>query len=389
MGMHALHKKSRELTDWLCEEALPLWWQVGADRVNGGFFETINLDGSPTHQNRRARVQPRQVYCYAEAGRQGWNGPWQEAVRHGVTYFEDTYLLANGFYGALASPEGDLIDDSFDLYNQAFALFAMAQLAATLPDQADSYGTKAAVLLGRLKQTFGHKRAGFEENNPRALPLCSNPHMHLFEAALAWHEQGGIHAHTFGLLADEIAELCLTRFIDPATGGLREFFDGDWQQFAEDKGRTVEPGHQFEWAWLLVRWGTLRHRPDALLKARRLFDIAETYGLCRTRKVAIMALNDDFSVRDDIARLWPQTEWIKAGIRLAAVSSGAERDRYLASTHAACDALTRFFEVPVAGLWRDKMQPDGDFVAEASPASSMYHILCAIYEISNTLDEIK
>ncbi|MHA7774454.1 AGE family epimerase/isomerase [Roseibium sp. M-1] len=383
-----LQKASLSLSEWLDDRALPMWWEVGADKVAGGFFEAIGLDGQPCRIERRARVQPRQIYCYAEAGSRDWDGPWKAAVRHGLKFFDETFLLADGFYGARASADGTLIDNSFDLYNQAFALFALAQLAKSFPEQAEVHEMRAAILLGRLKQHFAHPVAGFEEDSPRALPLCSNPHMHLFEAALAWNEFGGVHAYTFGKLADEIAELCLTRFIDPATGALREFFDGDWQPFSEDKGRTVEPGHQFEWAWLLVRWGTLRNRPDALLKARRLFDIAEAYGICGRRRVAIMALNDDFSERDGTARLWPQTEWIKASMALASVSAGAEQSRYFASALTACEALQQFLVTSVPGLWRDKMLPDGSFVDEPSPASSFYHILCSIYELSDRLEEL-
>ena len=51
--------------------------------------------------------------------------------------------------------------------------------------------------------------------------------------------------------------LALTRFIDPETGVLREFFDADWRAPGGEDG-LVEPGHQFEWAWLLQRWGRLR-----------------------------------------------------------------------------------------------------------------------------------
>jgi mannose/cellobiose epimerase-like protein (N-acyl-D-glucosamine 2-epimerase family) len=32
----------------------------------------------------------------------------------------------------------------------------------------------------------------------------------------------------------------------------------------------------------------------------------------------------------------------------------------------------------VPGLWHDKMRADGTLVDEPSPASSLYHIVCAI-----------
>ena len=42
---------------WLCEAAFPLWWEVGADRMRGGFHEALSVDGEPRPGPRRAGVQ--------------------------------------------------------------------------------------------------------------------------------------------------------------------------------------------------------------------------------------------------------------------------------------------------------------------------------------------
>ena len=99
---------------------------------------------------------------------------------------------------------------------------------------------------------------GSSSGVPAALPLQSNPHMHLFEAALAGC-QVCPESSQWKSLVDEIAELALGKFIDPATGALREFFDAEWNPAPGLEGRIVEPGHQFEWAWLLLRWSGAKH----------------------------------------------------------------------------------------------------------------------------------
>ena len=66
----------------------------------------------------------------------------------------------------------------------------------------------------------------------------------------------------------------------------------------------VEPGHQFEWAWLLDRWGRARGAAQGEAAARRLY-AAGLRGVDRHREVAVNSLWDDFSVRDGWARLWP------------------------------------------------------------------------------------
>lgn len=380
--------QARELEHWLTGAALPLWRSKGYDAVGGGFVETIDMHGEPTRANRRSRVQPRQVYCFAEAGRRGWQGDWRTVAEGGLHYFDRVYRQPSGFYAALADADGRIIDTGFDIYNQAFALLAFAYLGQVLPERKAEMVERSSEMRLRLEAHCKHPIAGFEEDNPPRLPLCSNPHMHLFEACLASEEVEGFDRVAWGNLADEIAFLAMERFIDFGTGALREFFDHDWAPFPGEKGRIVEPGHQFEWAWLLLRWAERRGNAQAIVKARRLFDIGETHGICPKRDVAIMTLLDDFSIADPVARLWPQTEWLKAAIRFAALSEGVERQRYLASASRAAAALGQFLDTPVRGLWRDKQRPDGSFVDEPAPASSFYHILCAIYELWDCLKRL-
>ncbi|OCP11176.1 MULTISPECIES: AGE family epimerase/isomerase [unclassified Ensifer] len=379
-----IFSQSRILSQWLADKALPLWRENGVDAA-GGFVETIDMAGEPTRANRRSRVQPRQVYCFAEAGRRGWAGDWRGAAEGGLAYFDRVYKQPGGFYGALADADGNLLDPSFDLYNQAFALLAFAYLAEVVPSRKAEMIERSNGLRSWLEAHVKHPAAGFEEDNPSRLPLGSNPHMHLFEACLASEIVEGFDQVAWANLADEIAHLAMDCFIDAESGVLREFFDHDWAPFEGDKGRIVEPGHLFEWAWLLLRWAERRGSAEAIVKARRLFDLGEAHGVCADRNVAIMTLLDDLSVADPIARLWPQTEWLKAAVRFAALSNGAERERYLASAARAAAALQTFLETPVAGLWRDKQTSDGRFVDEPAPASSFYHILCAIYETEDCL----
>jgi mannose-1-phosphate guanylyltransferase/mannose-6-phosphate isomerase len=213
-----------------------------------------------------------------------------------------------------------------------------------------------------VERFFRHPAGGFREAG--AQPFQANANMHLFEAALAWEAAGG---EGWGEIADEIAGLALAKFIDGPGGFLREFFDAGWRPAAGEDGRLVEPGHQFEWAWLLERWGRLRGRADAQAAARRLF-AAGARGVDPGRGVAINALSDDLTVRDAAARLWPQTEHLKAALIL-----GED-----AAALTAANGLALYLQTPVQGLWRDRLRPDGGFEPEPAPASSFYHIVCAL-----------
>ncbi len=363
--MRDLSVPTDDLVSWLEGAALPLWWNVGADHVRGGFHEALDANAEPVQANRRARVQARQVYVYATAGRLGWDGPWREAVAHGLDFFLTYYLRPDGLYRTVVSPDGAPVDDAAWLYDQAFALFAMAQAAQVLPERQAKL-TGMAHDLRRALDGWRWPEGGFKEPLAKYVHQ-SNPHMHLFEASLAWAEVD--HDPSWNALADEIATLAMTCFIG-AHGQLHEFFADGWAAAKGVDGRIVEPGHQFEWAWLLARWARLRGRDDAHQAAIRLFEAGKR-GVDNKRGVATQQLLDDGSIHDDVARLWPQTERIKAAVILDDDEEAARAVR----------GLQLYFDMPVTGLWRDKLRPDGGFIEEPAPASSFYHIICAIAEL--------
>ena len=207
-------------------------------------------------------------------------------------------------------------------------------------------------------------------------PFQANANMHLFEAAQAWAARG-VDDRWNGV-ADRIADLAMTRLIDGEGGFLREFFDADWRPAPGDDGRVVEPGHQFEWSWLLSRHALARGDYRVMAAAKRLYAHG-LRGVDPRRGVAVDQLDDSLRVRADGARLWPQTEWLRAALAMAALAEGSERDDRLGDAGKAMRALNRY--LTPNGAWRDKLRADGGFVDEPSPASSLYHIMGAFDEV--------
>src|SRR5688572_6009122 len=364
------------LGSWLCDAAYPLWSTRGRDPA-GGFHERLGQDGQPLAEPRRSRVNPRQVYCFAVAPSLGWRGDVSALIKHGLDYWIEHYRRPDGLFRTLVNADGSPRDERALLYDQAFGL-----LAFNVSAMGEARGARDRQAQELLALVFKHMKrggAGFETGVPATLPLQSNPHMHLFEAALAGCEVCS-ESSLWKPLADDIVELALSRFIDPASGALREFFDAGWNPAAGIEGRIVEPGHQFEWAWLLLRWcgartGSLCSRARAA--ALRLIDIGEQHGV--RDGLAVNSLLDDFSPHDAGARLWPQTERLKAGALTARLTG---EQKYFTMAANAADGLKRYLDCPLPGLWRDRIDANGQVVDEPAPASSFYHLVAAIAEIS-------
>lgn len=369
-----LAERARYFDSWMRLNALPIWAALGVDE-DGGFREAIDLSGRPVGDFRRARVQARQAYVYATAGVAGWAGPWRTLVTRGLERFAATNGRADDLYRTRVSTDGAVLDDTASLYDQAFALFAFAA-AARAGVAPEMMAERAHALRGALA-ALRAPASGWREAGEH--PWQANAHMHLLEACMAWDaiEPG----REWRDMADEIVALARRNFIDPAGGFLREFFDESWAPAAGEDGRLVEPGHQFEWAWLLTRRGRLHGDAWALEAAVRLYDIGAR-GVDQARGVAMDALNDDLSVRSDQARLWPQTERLKAALSLAETAEGGRRILLVDDARKALAGLQRYLEP--SGLWRDKMRADGGFVDEPAPASSLYHITVAWEQVRAT-----
>jgi mannose/cellobiose epimerase-like protein (N-acyl-D-glucosamine 2-epimerase family) len=362
-----LAERARYFDSWMRLNALPMWAALGVDE-DGGFREAIDLSGRPVGDFRRARVQARQAYVYAVAGMAGWAGPWRSLVSRALERFEATNRRTDDLYRTRVSADGAVLDETASLYDQAFALFAFAA-AAKAGIAPEMMAERAHALRGALAG-LRLPQGGWREAGDH--PYQANAHMHLLEACMAWEaiEPKG----EWRAMADEIVALARGAFIDAEGGFLREFFDEEWAPAAGEDGRLIEPGHQFEWAWLLTRWGRLRGEAWALEAAIRLYDVGAR-GVDQARGVAMDALNDDLSVRSEQARLWPQTERLKATMILAEAAEGGRRILLLDDARKAMAGLQRYLEP--SGLWRDKMRADGGFVDEPAPASSLYHIMVA------------
>jgi mannose/cellobiose epimerase-like protein (N-acyl-D-glucosamine 2-epimerase family) len=364
------------LLDWLVNDAYPLWARYGIDPHNGGFFEALGQDCLGLPFPRRARVHPRQVYAFAQGRAFGWTGDVAGIVGRGMEYFTAHYRRNDGLFRALAAEDGTVLDDRALLYDQAFALLGLAAAAAAL-DARDEFETRALVLRSLIERRLSTADGSLRSEETAAAVRESNPHMHLLEACLAWTEIGNDAG--WAAWVRRLVELALSRFIRKDSGALGESYTAAWQPAPALAGRIIEPGHQFEWAWLLLRCEPL-HPAPLRETALRLLANGDRYGV--RHGVAINALLDDFTVADANARFWPQTERLKAALLAATLT---REPHYWSMAHAAAASFFPYLETSVAGLWFDVLQPNGVIIDAPAPASTFYHLVGAIAALNTAL----
>lgn len=394
MSIDATH-----IHEWLTRQALPLWSHAGYDDAAGGFVECLTLDGRPLlDRDKRMRVQARQIYVYSHAHLLGWEPPAGgpralDVARGGFEFLTRHYWRTDGggFVFSVAR-DGTPADTRIEAYEQAFALFAFAWYHRASGDtDALIWATRALAYLDEKLADPTH--GGYFENLSHDLPRRQNPHMHLLEALLALHNATADTA--FLDRARTIIDLFRTRFVDPATGTLGEFFEADWAPAPGTAGQIVEPGHHFEWVWLLRRYAEATGE-DMRKEADALYRFATAHGRDQEPGPA-QGLAFDSVLRsgtdarlghgtslDDNKRLWVQTEAIKA--QLARLEAGPDA---VASDHLEV-LLERLFGLYLAvghGNWQDHLDAGGGAIAETAPASSFYHLFLCLTEVLRVRDQ--
>jgi mannose-6-phosphate isomerase len=366
---------------WLTNDVFPLWGGKGIDRKNGGFEENLTFEGEPMDMPRRAMVQSRQIYSFLTGLRMGVvsKDVATFAINQGVRYMIDKFQQPSGAFIYSVNVDGSPKSMNPDLYTQAFGLFGLAQ--AYQLDPKPEYKTRAKDLIKYLYRERSVKAGGFTELDEKGnVSYKSNPHMHMFESAIAWMQID--KDPEWWKIGQELCDLALTKFIDKQTGVLGEIFDENWNHVREDGRFMYEPGHQYEWSWLFSLYQDLTGK-DTKAVRHSLFLSAEKHGTDPVRKIAFDEMWSDFTPKTISSRFWPQGERIKAAVRLGKEVPASEQAVYQKGADDGMDTLFKFFGTPKKGMWYDQLSAQDTFSGNFSKSSSLYHIINALEEYVN------
>jgi mannose/cellobiose epimerase-like protein (N-acyl-D-glucosamine 2-epimerase family) len=364
-----------DVRDWLVKEAWPFWAANGIDRVNGGYVEQLALDGTnPNVDFKRTRVIGRQIYVFSHAALTGF-APGLDLARHGYEFLtRNAWLGPDAGWARQLDREGNVKDPTPDLYDLAFIMYAFGWYYRASGDpEAHRWALKT---LDFIETHMRHANGvGFLHEKPASGPRQQNPHMHLLEAALINLEATG--DARFRRIADEVVSLFRNHFFHEPSRTLAEFFDESLGQLDGEKGLLTEPGHQFEWAWILSGYQRaggvdMRHYITALVES------AERNGVDPETGATFNVVRRDGVVLDRGIRVWPNAERIQAAVAMFETEG---RDPRPVFAQSAGVLLEKFLTGTPRGTWREQFDADGTFKADKIPTSTLYHLTIAFLEM--------
>jgi len=378
--------RSREdFREYLFDYFLPRW-QKHAQDDDGAFQYFLNPDWSRgDNPDLRLRVQARQVYVLAKAAALGAGNGLGDAAMLGFEYMLKRFGDSEhgGFFLKL-TPEGEPLDTSKELYEHAFVILACAAIHEATGDVRALATAKGVcdLLDNKLADTAN---GGFFEGadrawTPRRETRRQNPHMHLFEAMLAWSDidPGG----PWKQRAQSLLELFYSRFYNVHDDILRENYQDDWSPAIvdagdADAGEIVEPGHHFEWVFLLEEYARIFSEAQWGDATCGLWDWGSAHGL-DPKGGAYDECRRDGSVTRDTKRVWPQTEWLRA---LAIRYRDSLETKWHEQIETHLDWMRDHYCGDAFPGWKEQLDADGNVINESMHATSVYHIFGAFLAV--------
>ncbi len=380
-GKKAAKIPFEQVRRFLVDDALPFWSTIGR-WPNGCFVEHLDRRGAPVDPGfSRVRLQARQIYVFSHAQEAGLFESQALCARSVDFLIRSAWLARERGWAKRISRDGAVIDADWDLYDIAFALFALAWRYRVTSDR--RLLRIALETLDFLDAKARHPLGGFGNDAAFSLPRQQNPHMHLMEAMNAWLEASG--EARFRSVADELFKLLHTKFCD-ASGALAEYFNVDLTLLDGPRGEIVEPGHQFEWAWIIGHYGRLSGQDHREIM-RRLIDSGLRHGFDETTGLTIDQVDRSGKIIAAGRRLWPQTEALKAALAGAEFLERPCNERIAKIVDA---TFARFLRPgPVRGAWIDHYDADWVPIVDKTPATSFYHVSLAFFELLRLREKLE
>jgi len=360
----------------------------------GGFFHYFMDDGRIYDAGHRHLVSStRFVFNYAMALGEFGEAAYLDAVRHGLRYLREVHRDAHTGGYCWTLRDGRPEDRTNHCYGLAFVLLAYAKgREAGVTEAAAWMDETWALLEGR----FWDADAGLYRDEAGPDWVFSdyrgqNANMHMCEAMLAAYEASGEARYLER--AHALADHMTRRQAAKAGGLVWEHYDKHWEPdwaYNRDDPKHLfrpwgfQPGHQTEWAKLLLILD--RHRPEAWLlpTARHLFDTALARAWDREWGGICYGFAPEGRVCDADKYFWVQAESLAAAALLAQRSGEASYWEWYDRIWAY--AWRHFVDHRYGAWYRILDRENRKYSAEKSPAGKTdYHTMGACYEVLRLL----
>ena len=266
----------QEIVQDLTENILPFWRTHSPD-PSGGFYGTLNFDGTPRADAQKGGVlNTRLIWTFSAAYRILKDEQYLALANRAQRYFLDHFMDAEyggSYYTVTAT--GEPLDTQKNTYQNAFAIYGLSEhyRATGNKESLDAAIDIYRVLVEHTydpvdggftgwpdKKTFDRQWQMVDEESPKTM----NTNLHVLEALTnlyrVWND-AGLEKH----LQEQIYVMS-HKVLNQDTWHEQLFFTMDWQSLQD----IDSYGHDIEFSWLLVEAAEVLGDEEILGKTKRI-----------------------------------------------------------------------------------------------------------------------
>jgi len=250
----------------LLENIIPFWEKHSIDRVNGGYFNCLDRDGSIYDRRKNVWLQGRQVWMFSRLYNTVEKRPeWLEIARLGAEFLKKHAIRPDRRVYFSVTETGAPLGMQRKIFSECFYVMAMAEYARASGEQ--RWMDEATLELEKIWQWSSDLTkvgrpsfAGEPAAQSLAIPMIL---LNLLEVV------AGDNLKKYEAEAREcIRRMLLHVHTDQET--VFEMVAPDGAFIDTIEGRTLNPGHAIEAGWFLLHWAQYLNNPQLAETAQNM-----------------------------------------------------------------------------------------------------------------------
>lgn len=265
MTPERLKELSRLYRSGLFEDVIPFWTRHAIDHEHGGYFSSLDRDGSLLGSDKAIWVQGRFAWILATLYNSAEkNTEWLHLAKYGLDFL-DSYGMDNkdGVMWFRVTREGRPVEKCHYGFSESFACIANA--AYFQATQEINYAEKALKLFEDFwKHWHDANKAYSAGENDATQPIKSLGYPMIAINTAQQCREAGVEGDWDSKIDICIAEI-RKNFVHDDIECVLDNVSMKGHYLDDSKGRTLNPGHAIEAAWFILEEAKFRKKDERLL----------------------------------------------------------------------------------------------------------------------------
>ncbi|HUJ43455.1 MAG TPA: AGE family epimerase/isomerase [Opitutaceae bacterium] len=249
----------------LLDDVIPFWEVHSLDRECGGYFTSLERDGSVFDTDKFLWLQARQVWMFSMlCNRLEKRTAWLEVARHGAEFLQRHGRDEEGNWYFSLTRDGRPLVQPYNIFSDCFAAMAFSQYALAAND--DAARQLADRTYRNILRRKDNPKGRYSKAVPGTRPMISLA-LPMILANLTLELEWLLDSGTF----DQAVRTCVTevfsRFLDERRQILHEQVGPDGGKLDSFEGRVINPGHGIEAMWFIMDIAERRNDRPLMEKA--------------------------------------------------------------------------------------------------------------------------